>query len=288
MRRALALAAVLGALAAPVLTARAGGTIAANVADHILTVTGTAEGDGITVGCEDGSVTVNRNQPDGGPEACAELERILVFAEGGSDRVSLGEVGPVAFGRLEVVIVAGEAGDDTLIGSGIGDELRGGAGIDVLRGGGGADELLPGLGSGEAIGGKGRDEVSVTGDADWSVNDERIARTTSGEEIALGSIEVVQVTGGRSANTISTGSFTGHVIAFGQGGDDLVATGAKADHLDGGDGNDYMDAGSGDDLLEGGRGSDALRGGFGDDVLRGGPGDDACTGGPGADAELSC
>jgi Ca2+-binding RTX toxin-like protein len=264
------------------------GTISANVVDHILTVTGTGEGDAITIRCEGGEVTVNQSQPDGGPESCSTLRRILVFAEGGADRVSLGEVAPATFGDLANVVVDGGGGDDTLIGSGIGDQLDGGAGSDELRGGGGVDVLSPGPGSGSAIGGKGHDEVSVMGNADWSVNDERIARIPGGDEVTLVSVESIAVAGGRGDNTISAVSFSGSVSASGLEGDDRIATGAKHDHLDGGGGNDYLDSGAGNDLLEGKAGADALRGGEGNDELRGGPGDDTCTGGPGADSELSC
>ena len=276
-----------GAVLAPLGTASAG-AIAANVVDHILTVTGSGEGDAITIRCESGEVTVNQSQPGGGPESCSTLRRILVFAEGGADRVSLGEVGSAAFDDLAIVVVDGEGGDDTLIGSGIGDELDGGGGVDELRGGGGADVLYPGPGSGSAIGGKGHDEVSVSGDADWSVNDERIARIPEGDEVTLGSVEAVAIAGGRGDNIVSTGSFSGSVSVAGLGGDDRIATGPKHDHLDGGDGNDYLDAGAGNDLLGGKAGADALRGSEGNDELRGGTGDDTCTGGPGADSELSC
>ena len=52
------------------------------------------------------------------------------------------------FGALTSVsgllFVDGGAGDDTLIGTALGETLRGGAGIDTLRGGGGADTLSGG------------------------------------------------------------------------------------------------------------------------------------------------
>ena len=287
MRRVPVLLAVAILALVPAVPANAG-VIAANVVDHILTVTGTGQGDTITIGCDAGEVTVNQSQPDGGPEPCSRLQRILVFAGGGDDRVSLSDVGPAAFGDLVFVSVAGQDGDDVLIGSGIGDELSGGGGFDELRGGGGADLLEPGPGSGSVAGGKGRDEVAVVGNADWSVNDDRIASIPDGDEITLGSVEAVRVTGGGGDNIISTGSYSGSVTALGLDGNDRISTGGGNDHLVGGDGNDYMDAGAGNDLLEGGRGNDALRGGPGNDVLKGGPGDDSCTGGPGADAELSC
>ena len=288
MRRLLLSLTAAWIVLAPAGTASAG-AIAANVADHILTVTGSGEGEAITVGCDSGEVTVNQSQPDGGPEPCADLRRILVFAEGGSDRVSLGGVTPGAFDSLGDVVVDGEAGDDTLIGSGLGDLLDGGGGTDTLRGGGGSDLLQPGPGAGDVTGGKGHDTVTVEGNASWTINDERILRlTTDSLEIALSSVEAAVVTAGNGDDTLSGASFSGSLFLFGGRGDDRIQSGARHDTLDGGDGNDYLDSGAGNDLLEGRAGADALRGGEGNDELRGGPGDDTCTGGPGADSELSC
>jgi hypothetical protein len=115
------------------------GTIVANVADGILTVNGTTEGDDIAVRCESGRVTVNHDHPSGGPTACADLRRILVFAGEGPDRVSLVDVTPTAFDRLTATSVSGQLEDDALIGSEIGDDLIGGAGVDSLMGGGGRE-----------------------------------------------------------------------------------------------------------------------------------------------------
>src|SRR4249919_1461532 len=149
MRRVFALAAAIVTSIVWIPSSRAG-TIVSNVADGILTVNGTTEGDDVTVRCEGGQVTVNHDHPSGGPTACADLRRILAFAGEGPDRVSLGEVSLRAFDHLTVTSVSGQAGDDALIGSEIGDDLVGGAGVDSLRGGKGRD-LTPGPGGGEAI-----------------------------------------------------------------------------------------------------------------------------------------
>ena len=66
MGRVLALAAAIAVSIVWVPSSRAG-TIVANVADGILTVNGTTEGDDVTVRCESGQVTVNHNHPSGGP-----------------------------------------------------------------------------------------------------------------------------------------------------------------------------------------------------------------------------
>jgi hypothetical protein len=79
MRRVLVLAAAIATSIVWIPSARAG-TIVSNVADGILTVNGTTEGDDVTVRCEGGQVTVNHDHPSVGPSARADLRRILVFA----------------------------------------------------------------------------------------------------------------------------------------------------------------------------------------------------------------
>jgi Ca2+-binding RTX toxin-like protein len=264
------------------------GTIVANIADGILTVNGTTGGDDVTVRCESGQVTVNHNHPSGGPTACADLRRILVFAGEGPDRVSLSDVTPTAFDRLTVTSVSGQLGDDALLGSEIKDDLIGGGGVDSLRGGKGRDHLTPGPGGGEAIGGKGRDTVAVAGDGDWKINDARVRLVQADEITTLGSIELAALTGGPGANLIFGDSFTGNLRLKGRGGGDLLQAGEGNDRILGGGGNDFVQAGNGDDEIEGGPGDDSLSGESGNDVLRGEGGDDTCRGGPGADSLVSC
>jgi Ca2+-binding RTX toxin-like protein len=287
MRRVLALAAAITVSIVWIPSSRAG-TIVSNVADGILTVNGTPEGDDVTVRCESGQVTVNHNHPSGGPTACADLHRILVFAGEGPDRVSLADVTTTAFDRLTATSVSGQLGDDALIGSEIGDDLIGGGEVDSLRGGKGGDHLTPEPGGGEAIGGTGRDTVSVTGDGDWKINDARVQLVQADEITTLGSIELAAVTGGPGSNLISGGSFTGNLRLKGRGGSDLLQAGEGDDRILGGGRDDFVQAGSGDDEIEGGMGDDSLSGESGKDELRGGGGDDTCRGGPGADSLVSC
>ncbi|HKN80860.1 MAG TPA: calcium-binding protein [Actinomycetota bacterium] len=287
MRRVLALA---GAIAVPMMgipSARAG-TIVSNVADGILTVNGTTEGDDVTVRCEGERVTVNHDHPSGEPTACADLRRILVFAGEGPDRVSLGEVTRTPFDHLAATSVSGQQGDDALIGSGLGDDLIGGGGVDSLESGKGQDHLTPGPDGGEAIGGKGHDTVALAGDGDWKINDSRARLVQADETTTLGSIEIAVVTGGEGANLISGGSFTGSLRIKGRGGGDLLQSGMGNDRILGGKGNDFVQAGSGDDQLQGGVGDDSLSGDSGNDELDGEQGEDTCRGGPGADSVVSC
>lgn len=264
------------------------GSIVANVADGILTVNGTTEGDDVAVRCESGRVTVNHHHPSGGPTACADLRRILVFAGEGPDRVRLVDVTPTAFDRLTATSVSGQLGDDALIGSEIGDDLIGGGGVDSLMGGWGRDHLTPGPGGGQAFGGKGRDTVSLAGDGDWKINDGRSRLVQANEITTLGSIEIAAITGGPGANLIFGDSFTGNLRLKGRSGGDLLQAGEGDDRILGGGGNDFVQGGSGDDDIEGGTGHDSLSGESGRDELSGGGGADTCRGGPGADSRVSC
>lgn len=287
VRRVLALATAIAVSIVWIPSSRAG-TIVANVADGILTVNGTTEGDDVTVRCESGRVTVNHHHPSGGPTACADLRRILVFAGEGSDRVSLVAVRSAAFDRLTATSVSGQLGDDALIGSEIGDDLIGGGGVDSLMGGEGRDHLTPGPGGGEATGGKGRDTVSLAGDGDWKINDARSRLVQADEITTLGSIEIAAIAGGPGANLIFGDSFTGNLRLKGRSGGDLLQAGEGNDRILGGGGNDFVQAGSGDDEIEGGMGDDSLSGESGKDELSGGGGADTCRGGPGADSVVFC
>jgi Ca2+-binding RTX toxin-like protein len=91
------------------------------------------------------------------------------------------------------------------------------------------------------------------------------------------------------------------LLLFGEGGDDILEGGNKADGLVGGAGSDTLSGligrddlygqsgadrlygGSGADLLSGGRGRDRLSGGTGDDILAGDAGRDILRGGAGSD-----
>jgi Ca2+-binding RTX toxin-like protein len=264
------------------------GTVVANVEGGSLTVTGTAGDDGITVRCEGGNVTVNQSDPGGGPAPCPDLDRILVFAGEGDDHVGLGDVTRSAFGGLEDVSVDGQEGNDTLVGSGLGDSLEGGGGVDSLRGGDGKDVLEPGPGPGEVLGGQGKDTVSVFGDGNWFLSDSLLRFTSQGEDNTLRSVERAKIRGGNANNLITAGTFGGALTVDAGGGDDLVGSGTGNDKLDGGDGNDFLQSGDGNDMLWGRAGDDVLRGDNGNDQIDGGPGNDTCTGAGGADAVVSC
>ena len=84
-------------------------------------------------------------------------------------------------------------------------------------------------------------------------------------------------------NGISQGTWspTGHLIAYGQGGDDKIQVAGSLTlptFLFGGDGNDTLNGGSGNNIVVGGVGNDTLTGGSGRDILIGGVGADTLTG----------
>ena len=289
MRRSLSLAAVLCAATLSPLPAASAGVSSSGVTNHVLTVTGTEQGETTAIGCSGGEVTVDGAAPAGGPEACPDLREIHVNAGGGNDRVTLAEVSRSAFSNLGKISVAGDDGDDTLIGSDFPDALFGDAGADVLRGGSGADELVPGSGYNQIEGGDGRDRASFSGGGSWFMIDGLIGRRSPvAEESSIRSVEEVEVVGGPDADLLSGGSFPGVLILVGLGGNDLINSGPRDDVVDGGRGADWLDANAGNDDMAGGPGDDVLRGDEGNDVMNGGPGNDVCLSGPGGDRAISC
>lgn len=208
---------------------------------------------------------------------------------GGSDAVSGGDGVDQIRGEGGRDVLGGGDGPDALVGGGGRDTLTGGGGDDTLKGGSGADSL-----SGDA----GADRAVLSADADFTLTDALL--TGSGNDTIDG-LEVVQVTGGASANTVdATGLTLLSLIFSGEGGDDTVTGGALDDTISGGDGadsingrngNDVVSGDGGDDFLQGGTGLDFVDGGDGDDrvlglgssgdTLRGGPGNDTLDGGAG-------
>ena len=288
MRRVLtfATALVAASLGLPAASAQA---ISASVTDHVLTVGGTSEDDAVAVSCTGGSVMVDDTEPVGGPEACSDLREIRVRMDAGDDRVTLTDVGRSVFSRLGFVSAHGDDGDDTLIGSAFADALSGGEGHDSLRGGAGADRFEPGPGWNEVVGGDGRDVASFSGSGMWFVSNRNVDRRSPvDEDTSIRSVEIVKVVGGSERDVLSGGAFSGISKFSGQGGNDLMTSGANNDVMDGGNGNDWLDTADGNDSLDGGPGDDVLRGGNGNDDMDGGPGSDSCLSGAGADRTTSC
>src|SRR5690606_20545141 len=75
----------------------------------------------------------------------------------------------------------------------------------------------------------------------------------------------------------SSFSFTGAIVAMGQGGSDrIISAGGLEQSLNfsGGEGEDYLAGGSGDDIMTGGDGNDVILAGEGNNFVDGGAGSD--------------
>jgi Ca2+-binding RTX toxin-like protein len=286
MRRLLTSVAAAGALLLPALPASA--DVRAEFALGILTVNGDGQANAIVLECANGNLQVNDAAPTGGRVRCSNVQSVIVRAGDGPDRVDLSDVDRRAFDVLLEIGVFGEAGNDTLIGSSLADQLDGGGGADTLRGGEGLDGLLPGGGGGELVGGEDKDRAAFFGEGEWLVNDQRVAHVPSSDETQLHGVEIVTIAGGDGREEVTGTAFSGALILRGGGGADELRSGEGRDHLLGGPGDDVLASGDGADILEGEGGRDELRGGDGGDQLLGGSGEDECVGGAGADSQLSC
>jgi len=69
------------------------------------------------------------------------------------------------------------------------------------------------------LGGSGADELIVTGDANWDLNDTRLV-SSGGGRLAIDEVEKALITGGVSNNIIDTRTFTGSVRLDGGAGND--------------------------------------------------------------------
>ena len=202
------------------------------------------------------------------------------------------------------------AGADTVIGGAGADSINGGAatdtitfaataaavGVDLGTGNGTAGDALGDVylnienvigsnfddtisgndGDDEIDGGLGTDLLVETSDVDFTLTDASL--TGLGTDM-LTSIELAQLTGGASDNTIDASAFNGQTTLFGLGGGDTLTGGTDSDSLSGGTGDDEINGGAGDDTLLNEIGNDLLNGDTGDDVIAAGTGDDVVMGG---------
>ena len=155
-----------------------------------------------------------------GGETLISIEN-LTGSNAGNDTLS---------GNASDNVINGNAGNDTLFGEAGNDTLNGDDGDDILAGGGGTDVI---------DGGAGID-------------------TNSFEGIGLGVTATVAADGTGTASYGQVNeSFTGIENLTGTDNDDvLIATGAAANVLIGGDGDDIIAGGGGTDVLDGGAGND--------------------------------
>jgi uncharacterized protein YkwD len=151
----------------------------ANLTNHILTVQGTSGDDTISVGVSGGYITAA-----GQSFAASQVNRIVVVAEGGNDRVT------IAGTLTKPTRIFGGTGNDTMNGGAGADEIYGGAGTDQLYGRGGADVLFGGAGTDTLNGGSGSNSVNQGSpsrtDASVSTIEQEILRLTNVQRAANG------------------------------------------------------------------------------------------------------
>ena len=224
------------------------------------------------------------NQIDASLFTGPDIEGVLLLGGSGSD---------VLIGSPHVDQLNGSAGDDTLLGSGDRDTLRGGSGSDVLIGGGGNDLVVGQGGSGDVLtggtgddtlnGGAGIDSLIEQGDVDFTLTNSTLLGLGAD---SFSGLELFQLSGGLSANSITASAFSvsgATLLINGDDGDDVIVGSANGDTINGGAGNDSIRSGAGNDLVNGDEGDDTLNGDAGDDTLNGDEGADGLSGFSGDD-----
>jgi Ca2+-binding RTX toxin-like protein len=196
----------------------------------------------------------------------------------------------------------GGAGNDTLAGNQVGNELKGNGGNDTATGLAGADTLVGDAGNDTLDGGDDADSISGGADNDslsgGGANDTVDGGSGSdtilggdGDDSLLGGSEGDSISGGSGNDTVRAGSgndtVTGEAGAndiAGEDGADWLTGGDEADTITGGVGNDTLLGLGGADLLHGDGDNDSIEGGDDNDTITGDGGDDRVTGGNGADS----
>lgn len=218
------------------------------------------------------------------------------------------------------VIRAGD-GNDTINAGGGNDNIYGGAGNDVIDDWSGNDLVYAGDGADIVNLSSGNDTVYMEGGDDtvnvydnagtntlsggtgYDVLDFRSWQSTTGAQVTIGAdgsgtfshfsgattgtfSEFEYISGTAYNDTMDAAASTVSISLVGEGGNDVLTSGAGDDVLFGDDGNDTLSAGAGSDFVDGGAGADLVDGGAGDDFIDGGIAADSLYGGVGNDTIL--
>lgn len=169
------------------------------------------------------------------------------------DDLSGGAGNDTIYGGLGPDNLFGEDGNDTLWGDEDADYMEGGAGNDTLDGGTGSDTM---------IGGKGNDTYYLGYDAKDVIDDQGAAND----------VDTVIMPYLITSYTLPKGIENG-----------TIAAGTSNSNLTGNTGNNELTGNAGNNILNGAVGRDSLFGGVGNDVLVGGTSNDTLSGGAGKD-----
>ena len=214
----------------------------------------------------------------------AGLTSVTLNGGGGDDTLTASDGNDVVVGAGGSDLLDGGLGNDRMFGGSGADTLIGGQGNDFIKGlGGSGDRLSGGEGDDTLNGGRGVDRIIETGDVDFTLTNTSL--TGLGTDVVQ-SIEIAELNGGPSDNTIDVSAFSGFrgfTLLRGNGGNDFITGSPRTDVINGGDGNDTLLGKDGNDILNGDDGNDGLSGFNGDDVLDGGRGYDRGYGGEGND-----
>jgi Ca2+-binding RTX toxin-like protein len=235
----------------------------------------------------------------------AGIKAITVDTDAMADSISmdLGSIPPAVTGNLNGGpgndsisghgTLTGESGDDTIVGSPLADNVRGGSGRDWIQADDGSDDVVGGsgtdtfvypatrtspvnvtVGSGNFNDGGVQDQAA-NGRRDTVHGDVEVIAGTSQDDLIAGDSSSETLIGGPGNDVLNgnRGSDTllgleGDDVIVGSDGSDLLRGWTGADRLFGGDGNDRVSGGPDGDLVVGNKGHDVLKGKGGIDFLR--------------------
>ena len=162
--------------------------------------------------------------------------------------------------------VTGGAGNDSLTGNAVDNQLDGGAGNDTLTGSAGNDTLTGGAGSDSLVGNAGND-VYIFGVATASEIDTVIEVTNEGTDLLdfTSLVATDPVTANLASATTTLATHINRSVRV-----TAAANLAFFENLIGGLGNDTLTGNAGGNRIEGGAGNDNITGGAGNDTLLGG------------------
>ena len=151
----------------------------AAVSNRILTVQGSSGNDVIAINMSGTNITAA-----GAAFRAANVDRIVVVANGGNDRVTVSEA------VTKPTRIFGGAGADTIYGGSGADEVYGGLDNDTVYGRGGADVIYGGLGADVLDGGTGGNSVNEGSpsrtDSNNSAIEQEILRLTNVQRALAG------------------------------------------------------------------------------------------------------